>query len=128
MDHGEFSPYAQDGTLITDGGLITDEFAAPKGSGDTMVQGYNFRLCTTQDKSNMVPWPKPAKYNRSEWTLLFKYAAMPINQGKTVPGQGGLGGNNHGDVPNGKHVSALECLQPTKELRLTSLSPCERRI
>ena len=28
---------------------------------------------------------------------------MPVNQGKTVPGQGGLGGNNHGEVPNGKH-------------------------
>ena len=27
---------------------------------------------------------------------------MPINQQKVVPGQGGLGGNNHGPVPNGK--------------------------
>lgn len=48
MDYGEFSPYAEDGTLITP--LNTDEFAAPKGSGDAFVQGYNFRLCTTQNK------------------------------------------------------------------------------
>lgn len=51
----------------------------------------------------MVPWPKPANYNRSDWALLLKYAEMPINQRKTVPKQGGLGGNNHGQVPNGKH-------------------------
>ena len=57
MDHGEVSPYADDGTLITP--LITDAFAAPKGSGDKFVQAYCFRLCTTQNKSNMVPWPKP---------------------------------------------------------------------
>ena len=55
------------------------------------------------DCSNMVPWPKPANYNRSDWKLLLKYAAMPINQGKQVPSQGGLGGANHGAVPNGKH-------------------------
>ncbi len=48
MDYGKFSPYTQDGTLITP--LITDEFAAPKGSADKFVQAYNFRLCTTQNK------------------------------------------------------------------------------
>eukprot|EP01047_Picozoa_sp_COSAG01_P125361 COSAG01_NODE_54402_length_332_cov_0.802575_1_plen_105_part_10 len=68
-----------------------------------LVQAYNFRLCTTQNKSNMVPWPRPPRYNRSDWALLLKYAQMPVNQGKTVPSQGGLGGNNHGVVPNGKH-------------------------
>ena len=52
MDHGEVSPYANDGTLITP--LTTGEFAAPLGSGDKLVQAYNFRLCTTENRSNQV--------------------------------------------------------------------------
>ena len=76
MDHGEVSPYADDGTLITP--LTTGEFAAPLGSGDKLVQAYNFRLCTTENRSNKVPWPKPANYNRSDWELLFKYLLWEI--------------------------------------------------
>jgi hypothetical protein len=44
--------------------LVTDEFAAPVGSGDDKVQDYNFRLCVTKNKSNAVPFPKPRSYNR----------------------------------------------------------------
>ena len=44
--------YAFDGTLITP--LTTGEFAAQLGSGDKLVQAYNFRLCTTENRSNQV--------------------------------------------------------------------------
>lgn len=38
--------------------------------GDNTIQAYNFRLCLTQDKSNMIPFRKPANYNREEYVSL----------------------------------------------------------
>ena len=98
QDFGEFSPYDEKGDLI--GLLTTGEFVDKKGSGDRWVQSYNFRLCTTQNQT-MVPFPKPARYNRSDWALLIKYATdCPAEAVKR--GQGGLGGDNMGKVPGGK--------------------------
>ena len=39
------------------------------GDGDGLVQSYNFRLCVTQNKTNMVPFSKPQAYNSSTWEL-----------------------------------------------------------
>lgn len=36
-----------------------------------------FRLCVTTNKSNAVPFPKPANYNRADWNLLFDLAKGP---------------------------------------------------
>ena len=103
MDWAPVSPYE----LGPDGGatllfpLVTEEFAAPLGSADDKVQGYNFRLCVTKNTSNMVPFPKPAGYNRSDWRLLFKYATMLTKNG-TVPDVLTHYLNNFGPLPNGK--------------------------
>lgn len=38
--------------------------------GDNAVQAYNYRLCLTTDKSDMVPVRKPAAYDREEFASL----------------------------------------------------------
>ncbi len=43
---------------------------APAGSGDTLVQAYNYRLCLTQDTSNMIPVTKPENYDPAKYELL----------------------------------------------------------
>lgn len=97
------SPYAADGTLH--GPLVTlplsaqDPYvSAPRGAGDDRVQAYNFRLCVTRERTNRVPFPKPRTYNRSEWALLFKYAAEGQSEGAVL----GSYLNNIGPVPGGK--------------------------
>ena len=84
----------------SDGGEEFDDgtFSAPLGTGDDKVQGYNFRLCVTQDKDNKVPFPKPSAYNRSDWDLLFKYALEGPSAGPEL----GSFLNNIGPVPGGK--------------------------
>jgi hypothetical protein len=104
MDWHPVSPYeldavAGEATLLYP--LVTEEYAAPLGSADDKVQGYNFRLCVTKNSTNMVPFPKPLNYNRSDWRLLFKYAAMWTKNG-TVPDVLAHYLNSFGPVPNGK--------------------------
>ncbi len=43
---------------------------APDGTGDTLVQAYNYRLCLTQDKDNMVPVTRPEDYDPATFELL----------------------------------------------------------
>lgn len=45
------------------------------GAGDHRVQAYNFRICMTQEKSNLVPFPKPEGYDRRHYELLARYLA-----------------------------------------------------
>lgn len=97
MDWAPMSPYADDGETLLP--LITEEYAAAYGSGDDKVQGYNFRLCVTKNKSNSVPFPKPETYNRSDWALLFKYAATAQAYGPVLKSYL----NNIAPVPNGKY-------------------------
>jgi hypothetical protein len=46
--------------------------AAP-GSGDKLVQAYNFRLILTQDPANRLPFLKPERYDASRFALLQRY-------------------------------------------------------
>ncbi len=46
---------------------------AAAGSGDRMVQAYNFRLCMTNRRENLVPWPKPPNYDPKRYELLARY-------------------------------------------------------
>jgi hypothetical protein len=46
--------------------------AAP-GSGDKLVQAYNFRVILTSDPDNRLPFPRPAGYDRSRFALLERY-------------------------------------------------------
>lgn len=51
---------------------ISDAAMAPTGSGDKMVQAYNYRICLTKDKANMLPIEKPANYDASRYELLLR--------------------------------------------------------
>ncbi len=47
----------------------------PPGTGDRKVQAYNFRLCMTDAKENLVPWPKPPGYDPARYELLARHLA-----------------------------------------------------
>ena len=51
---------------------ISDAALAPTGSGDNMVQAYNYRICLTSDKDNMLPIEKPANYDPARYELLLR--------------------------------------------------------
>ncbi|MBS1813919.1 MAG: FAD-dependent oxidoreductase [Acidobacteria bacterium] len=46
--------------------------AAP-GTGDKLVQAYNFRVIVTRDPANRLAFPKPAHYNPHRFALLAAY-------------------------------------------------------
>lgn len=39
--------------------------------GDNTIQAYNYRLCLTRNKDNMVPFRKPDNYNREEYVSMI---------------------------------------------------------
>lgn len=48
--------------------------------GDDTIQAYNFRLCLTDRPDNLVPFPKPPEYDRTEYASLvddLKLDRMP---------------------------------------------------
>lgn len=82
----------------------------PKGSGDSRVQAYNFRVCLTDVPENQVPLTKPANYNPLDFELLARHIATMKNV-KPGPrkhaavglrGNGGDLGINFELVPNRK--------------------------
>ena len=52
--------------------LISPEPPGSDGDGDSRVQAYNFRMCTTDVPENRHAWPKPAGYDEAEFELLFR--------------------------------------------------------
>lgn len=51
---------------------------APAGSGDKMVQAYNYRICLTNDPANRRPITKPENYDASRYELLLRlFDAQP---------------------------------------------------
>lgn len=74
------SPYDGNGELLP---FVYGGDPGEPGEGDQKVQAYNFRLCMTKDKDNMVPFPRPEGYEPGRYELLRRYlAAKP---GLTVP-------------------------------------------
>jgi hypothetical protein len=75
---------------------ISDDTLKATGSGDKLMQAYNFRLCLTDRKENQLPFEKPANYDPSKYELLaratrkmdlhidnyllFNWGAMPENK------------------------------------------------
>ncbi|MCR5017169.1 MAG: FAD-dependent oxidoreductase [Bacteroidales bacterium] len=64
---------------------ISDQKLKPQGTGDSLVQAYNFRICLTDSLENMIPIEKPDAYDPSRYELLIRlYDAQPdqrdINQ------------------------------------------------
>lgn len=43
-----------------------------QGSGDTLVQAYNFRICLTNDEENRIPITKPENYDSAKYELLVR--------------------------------------------------------
>jgi hypothetical protein len=73
LDFYPISPFAEDGSLLP---LVTGGSATPLGSGDELVQGYNFRLCATYNSSTWLPFPQPTAYNSIKWELVRRLAAV----------------------------------------------------
>ena len=64
---------------------ISEGTLAPQGSGDNLIQAYNYRICLTDNPDNRIPIEKPENYDPSKYELLLRvYDAQPhmreINQ------------------------------------------------
>ena len=64
---------------------ISEGTLAPQGSGDNLIQAYNYRICLTDNPENRIPIEKPENYDPSKYELLLRvYDAQPhmreINQ------------------------------------------------
>ncbi len=51
---------------------ISDASATPTGSGDKLVQAYNFRICLTDSLENQVPITRPENYDSTRYELLAR--------------------------------------------------------
>lgn len=65
----ELSPRDPSGKLYW--GVTDKPWPAP-GTGDNLVQSYNFRVIATQRKENQVPFPKPKNYYPERYELLLQ--------------------------------------------------------
>jgi len=52
--------------------LISPDPAGTDGAGDSRVQAYCFRMCTTDVPENRAEWPKPAGYDETTYELLLR--------------------------------------------------------
>jgi hypothetical protein len=66
------SPYAPNGSLLPE---VQKGPRGALGSGDKYVQAYGFRMCLTNVKENIVPYPKPPHYDPRRYELLKRYIA-----------------------------------------------------
>ena len=75
-------PYVTPGN--PDSGLlwgISPNELAPQGSGNMLVQAYNFWICLTDEKDNQVPITKPDNYDATRYELLARlFVAQPTKQ------------------------------------------------
>lgn len=51
---------------------VTDKPWPAPGTGDKLVQSYNFRVVITRNKDNLVPFPKPKNYDPERYGLLLE--------------------------------------------------------
>ena len=69
----EVDPYLKEGD--PNSGLcwgIQPNTLKERGSGDKLVQAYNFRLCLTDNKENQRPFEKPVNYDPAKYELLAR--------------------------------------------------------
>ena len=52
---------------------ISNNKVLPNGTGNKMVQTYNYRLCLTNDAANRIDITKPDGYDASQYELLLRY-------------------------------------------------------
>lgn len=62
---------------------ISNNTLKPTGSGDTLIQAYNYRVCLTTNASNKIDITRPVNYDSTKYQLLLrwlaKYPATSIN-------------------------------------------------
>jgi hypothetical protein len=51
---------------------ISEGQLAAKGSGDNLIQAYNYRICLTNNPENRIPIEKPENYDPSKYELLVR--------------------------------------------------------
>lgn len=51
---------------------ISSNRLASTGSGDTLVQAYNYRICLTSEEKNKIPITRPANYDSTRYELLLR--------------------------------------------------------
>lgn len=115
---------------------ISDADVAQTGTGDSMIQAYNFRICLTDSLENMIPIEKPANYDSARYELLarlmeaqpekreltdyFSWSRMPGRK-TDINNKGGFStdmiGANHG-YPEGTHKQRAEIIQAHKDYTL----------
>lgn len=129
-------PYVEKGNPAS--GLlwgISDAAMAPTGSGDKMVQAYNYRICLTSDPENMIPIEKPADYDASRYELLLRvieaqklynlndyFIVSPMPNNKTdINNRGAFSsdmiGMNH-DYPEASYAEREKIIQAHKSYTL----------
>ena len=78
------------------------ESLAPE-SADDQLQGYNFRLCMTQNPTNRVPVPVPSNYNREDYAAIIPLVkAGEFDAAFGYPGQRFILKAHLPVMPNGK--------------------------
>lgn len=74
-------PFVEPGN--PDSGLlwgISPAAKAPDGTGDTLVQAYNYRICLTDSLQNMIPITRPENYDSTKYELLLRLIDSPKNK------------------------------------------------
>jgi len=61
---------------------ISSDSLLPEGHGDKRVQAYNFRVCLTDYKENMIPITRPKNYDSSRYDLLIRLIHAQPNKRK----------------------------------------------
>lgn len=109
---------------------------APDGTGDKLIQAYNYRICLTDSLENMIPIAKPENYDPSRYELLlrlfdaqndkralnqyFIWSMMP-NRKTDVNNRGGFStdviGANH-NYPYASYEQRQEIIRNHKEYTL----------
>jgi len=73
------SPYAADGQLLPG---VQPASEVTVGEADRKPPAYGFRLCITQDRTNQLPFPRPAFYDPRNYSLLAReISAWTANTG-----------------------------------------------
>ena len=57
---------------------ISGASLSPDGTGDTLIQAYNYRICLTDSLENMIPITRPENYDSTRYELLLRlFEAQP---------------------------------------------------
>lgn len=91
------SPFDAKGHLLPE---VDPGPLAKPGSADRKVQAYNLRVILTQDKNDLVPFPRPAHYNPHQFALLARYLKAFVQRNGRSPHFTEV--TMPGDIPGGK--------------------------